>query len=137
MYIYDGGHAVQHEQFYDLGALVVVCKNWSWAALVHAAARLVALTGNNALGPPLQDFMTWKKDDDTTSSMTSPIPGFTTKCDDTYKAVNNAVSSALNDIDSDNYEARVRQSHRINEILIALKQTHQQEVNHILHPVWE
>ena len=136
MYIYEGGNAVEHKESHALGALVVVCKNWAWAALVHAAARLVALTSNNDLGPPLPDFMTWQEDDVTTSSETSPIPDFISKCDNTYRVVNDAVGSELYDIDKDDYKARVDQSTRINEFLIALKK-YREEANRVLHEARE
>ena len=137
VYMCEGGYEVQHRQSHVLGAFVVVCKSWAWAALVHAAARMVALSSNNALGPLLPDFVTWKGDDDTKSSVTSPIPDFISKCDNTYKAVNKAVSSALYDIDKEDYEARVDQSQRINELFTALKKGYRQEANRILHTVTE
>ena len=49
--MYIGGGAVDYEQSYLLGCLVVVCKSWKWAALVYAAARVAGLASNNSLGP--------------------------------------------------------------------------------------
>ena len=49
--MYIGGGAVDHEQSYLLGGVVVSCKDWRWAALVYAAARIVGPTCNNSLGP--------------------------------------------------------------------------------------
>ena len=137
MYIYDGGRTLEHNNVHVLGALVVICKNWSWAALVHAAARVVALTGNNTLGPLEEAFMTWKEEDDKTTSMTSPIPSFITKCHQTYQSVNIALNRALDDIDKGNYTERLHQSYRINEVLVGLKRLYRQQVEDMLHPEWE
>ena len=52
LYMYVGGGAVDYEQSYLLGGLVVACKNWRWGALVSSAARVAALTSNNCLRPP-------------------------------------------------------------------------------------
>ena len=47
LYMYVGGGAVDHEQSYLLGGLVVVFKNWRWAALAYSAARVVGLASNS------------------------------------------------------------------------------------------
>ena len=51
LYMYIGGGAVDHEQSYLLGGVVVSYKNWRWAALVYAATRMAGLASNNSLGP--------------------------------------------------------------------------------------
>ena len=49
--MYIGGGAVDHEQSYLLGGVVVSYKDWRWAALVYAATRMAGLASNNSLGP--------------------------------------------------------------------------------------
>ena len=73
LYMYESGNAVDHGQSQLLGGLVVVCKSWQWAALVHAATRMIALTSNNTLGPLVPDLMTLNKDADITSPGSSPL----------------------------------------------------------------
>ena len=51
LYMYIGGSAVDHEQSYLLGSVMISCQVWRWAALVCAAARIVGPTCNNSLGP--------------------------------------------------------------------------------------
>ena len=69
--MYVGGGAVDYEQYYLLGGLVVVCKNWRWAALVPSAARVAALASNNCLGP-LDTALMITSDHEGTDSMTLP-----------------------------------------------------------------
>ena len=49
--MYIGGGAVDNDQSFLIGGLVVVCKNWRWAALAHAASRLAGQVCHNSLGP--------------------------------------------------------------------------------------
>ena len=51
LYMYIGGGAVDDNQSYLIGGLVVICKNWRWAALTHAASRLAGQVCFNSLGP--------------------------------------------------------------------------------------
>ena len=68
LYMYVGGGAVDHEQSYLLGGLVVVCKNWKWAALMYAAARIAGLASNNNFGNIAQELVI-SDDDDTTDTI--------------------------------------------------------------------
>ena len=74
LYMYVGGGAVDHEQSYLLGGLVVVCKNWKWAALMYAAARVAGLASNNNFGHIAQDLVISNDDDDTDSIPTELHP---------------------------------------------------------------
>ena len=69
--MYVGGGAVDYEQSYLLGGLVVVCKNWRWAALVSSAARVAALASNNCLGP-LETELMITSDRESNESVTLP-----------------------------------------------------------------
>ena len=51
LYMYIGGGAVDNNQSFLIGGLVVVCRNWRWAALTHAATRLAGQACQNSLGP--------------------------------------------------------------------------------------
>ena len=50
LYMYIGGGAVDNDQSFLIGGLVVVCKNWRWAALTHAASRLAGQARHDSLG---------------------------------------------------------------------------------------
>ena len=72
--MYVGGGAVDHEQSYLLGGLVVVCKNWECAALMYAAARVAGLASNNNIGHIAQELVISNDGDDTDSIPTELRP---------------------------------------------------------------
>ena len=49
VYMYEGGGAVDHNQSFLLGGVVVNCKAWAWVALAYASARLAGLASGNEL----------------------------------------------------------------------------------------
>ena len=57
LYMYIGGGAVDNNQSFLIGGLVVVCKNWRWAALTHAASRLAGQACQNSLGAMISDLV--------------------------------------------------------------------------------
>ena len=74
--MYVGGGAVDNEQSFLLGCLVVVCKTWKWAAMMCAAARIAGLASNNYFGNIAQELVMSDDDDDTDSIPTELLPTF-------------------------------------------------------------
>ena len=85
--MYIGGGAVDHEQSYLLGGIVVTCKRWRWAGLVYAAARIVGLACNNSLGP-LESNLVISMDSEDDEKAIQKCEEFQSLCKDTWEEVN-------------------------------------------------
>ena len=81
------GDAVDHEQSYLLGGVVVSCKDWRWAALVYAAARRVGLACNNSLDP-LNPALVIPMDGGDGDSTMAAHTAFQNLCKDTWEQAN-------------------------------------------------
>ena len=87
LYMYVGGGAVDNEQSFLLGRLVVVCKNWKWAAMMYAAARIAGLACTNYFGNVAQELVVSADDDGTDTIATELLPtcAFPKLCEDVWK----------------------------------------------------
>ena len=137
LYMYIGGGAVDHEQSYLLGGLVVLCKSWRWAALVYAAARVVGLASNNSLGPFSSELVISIDDEDkeSTTSMLSPHLDFHELCESIWKSACSSCDNMLYDMEKQNRtdrRARSIQSETIGFQLSSLKSAHAAAVTSFL-----
>ena len=98
--MYIGGGAVYHEQSYLLGSLVVSCKNWRWAALLYAAARVVTLASNNSLGPLNSNLMR-PMDEDERNSTTETVCSFQKVCESIWERVRGTCNEMLYELDEE------------------------------------
>ena len=133
--LYIGGGAVDHEQSYLLGGVVVTCKHWRWAALVYAAARIVGLACNNSLGPLNSSLVIPMDGEDHEVAMVTR-DAFQTLCNDTWGQANR---QCCNEVLVDHTEGsrfdlncRVRQSEAVGTQLAKERETHEAAVKAFL-----
>ena len=137
LYMYVGGGAVDHEQSYLLGGLVVICKNWRWAALASAAARVAGLASNNFLGS-LSPALVIPFDDEASDAMTTELPPhrlFEQRCDSMWLRVCSSFGDLLLDVEkprSIERSARSSQSEKVGRQLATLKSVHADAVKRLL-----
>ena len=83
LYMYHGGGAVDNAMPFLLGGLVVLCKNWRWAAFAHAAARVAGLTSHNHLEHFSEELVIPFEDEgnDAAAMKSSATTDFTQKCE--------------------------------------------------------
>ena len=94
--MYIGGGAVDYEQSYLLGGLVVVCKTWTWAALVYAAARVVGLASSNSLGP-LNSALEISMDGEEGEALEAIRNRFNERCQSVWQRTRECTTPHLND----------------------------------------
>ena len=132
--MYIGGGAVDHEQSYLLGGLVVSCKSWRWAALVYAATRVVGLASNNSLGP-LNSALVIPMDGEDDDSTAATRLGFQQLCDSMWERANASCNDMLYDLGKErrtHRSARSTQSETVGIQLDSLKSAHVAEVTAFL-----
>ena len=137
LYMYVGGGAVDHEQSYLLGGLVVLCKNWRWAALAYAAARVVGLASNNSLGSLNSALVTPydNEDPDSTSSALPPDFGFRLFCENIWQRASSSCCDLLDDLEKQrrsDRSARSTQSENVGHQLASLKSENYEAVMSLL-----
>ena len=100
LYMYVGGGAVDHEQSFLLGGLVVVCKTWNWVALMYAAARVAGFASNNNFGNIAQELVISDDDDGTDTIPTELLPtfAFPKVCEEMWEKLCSSASLLKTDI---------------------------------------
>ena len=134
LYMYMGGGAVDHEQSYLLGGLVVSCKSWQWAALVYAAARVAGLASNNSLGS-LSSFLMIPMDGEESVFTTTTHLDFQQCCYSMWERVCAICNDMLYDLEKERRTdtgARSAQSKGIGVQLDSLRKAHAAEVSSLL-----
>ena len=134
LYMYIGGGAVDHEQSYLLGSLVVSCKSWRWAALLYAAARVATLASNNSLGP-LSSALVIPMDGEDSDSTTATHLGFQQLCDSMWGRVCATCNDMLYDLEKQSRTdrgTRSAQSKCVGVQLDSLRDAHAAEVTGLL-----
>ena len=136
-YMYIGGGDVDHEQFYLLGGIIANCKNWQWAALVCAAARIAGLASNNCLGFLNHAFLTSQEDEDRDPS--SIVSGaqheFFDLTQDIWHRLSTSSGDVLASVDCATYSGtftRATQSQKNGVQLDAWAKAHATEVSELL-----
>ena len=111
VYMYIGGGAVDYDQSYLLGGLVVSCKGWRWAALVYVATRVVGLASNNSLGPLNPALMVSMDAED--GDLTAPAcEGFREFCEGMWEQTRMCCKGMLDDPGKvKSYEKKDRSAH--------------------------
>ena len=137
VYMYIGGGAVDHEQSYLLGGILVNCKNWQWAALMCAAARIAGLASNNCFGCLNHAFLTSQEDEDgDPSSIASGAQHkFFDLTQDIWHRLSTSSGDVLASVDSPTYTetfTRATQSQRIGVQLASWASTHATAVSQLL-----
>ena len=135
LYMYLGGGCVAHEQSYLLGGVVVNCKDWRWAALVYAAARIAGIACNNPLGPLDADLVILMDGEDGEAAMATRHE-FQSLCQSIYDTVNDkCYNDALVELSPQNrykYTWRQLQSGAVGAQLVRQRQAHEAKVKAFL-----
>ena len=136
LYMYIGGGAVDHEQSYLLGGIVVNCKNWRWAALMCAAARIAGLASNNCFGCLNHGLLTSQEeeDGDPSSLATTAHLEFWELTQDIWQRLSTSSDDVLASVDSSTYTetfTRATQSQRIGVQLDAWARTYATAVSQL------
>ena len=131
--MYVGGGAVDHEQSYLLGGIVVICKSWRWAALVYSAVRIAALACNNSIGSfdPSLVVCDENETSESTTSTQTPVVDFRKLTEETWLRVDSLCKNLMYDVDVPQRigrHVRSTQSENVGIQLASLKQTHAAEV---------
>ena len=137
LYMYIGGGAVDHEQSYLLGGIVVNCKNWRWAALICAAARIAGLASNNCFGPLDSALLTSPEEEggDSSTLANTALLDFWQLTEDTWQELSSSCDDLLSAVDSATYTetfTRATQSERIGVQLASWARTHATAVSQLL-----
>ena len=133
--MYIGGGAVDHEQSYLLGSVMISCQVWRWAALVCAAARIVGPTCNNSLGPLNPALMIPMDGEDGELTMAAR-DAFQTLCNDTWEQANRQCCNEMlvdhTEGSRFDLECRVRQSEAVGTQLAMQRETYEAVVKAFL-----
>ena len=138
LYMYIGGGAVDDDQSFLIGGLVVVCKNWRWAALTHAASRLAGQACQNSLGPMSPELVLPEngRSKDTTTPEAAAFWEFHEYCNDVWNRLCEHCDHTFYDLISDermDRGARSTQAEHTMNAIDKLLNTHRQGVRDLLN----
>ena len=116
---------------------MVICKNWRWAALAYAAARVAGLASKNFLDSFSHELVIPFHDEasDSTASELSPDGAFLELCESIWRRINASCNEWLFDMEKQQRSKRdalSMQSEEIGRQLESLKSVHATAVQTLL-----